>query len=144
VNKYLMNEVARMNRNIQHIRIKGNKGEEEVTALFDTGASRTLVRGDVAKRIGDAVKLPTPRKIVLGDGETKIEINEVLTLVIMLDGYAISCDADVIERLPYDVIIGIDTMREWGIVLNPRKEEIVTDEQLIERDEDTLEFYDEK
>jgi len=43
--------------------------------------------------------------------------------------------ADVIERLAYDVIIGIE-MREWGIVLNPRKEEIVTDEQLIERDED--------
>ena len=133
-----------MNRSIQHIRIKGNKGEEEVTVLFDTGASRTLVRGDVAKRIGDAVKLPTPREIVLGDGETKIEINEVLALVIMLNGYAISCDADVMERLPYDVIIGIDTMREWGIVLNPRKEEIVTKEQLIERDEDTLEFYDEE
>jgi predicted aspartyl protease len=110
------------------VRIRGNKGEGEAIALFDTGASRTFIRKDVAQRVGDAVKLPKPREIVLGDGETKTEVNENINLVIMVDEYQISSDADVIDKLAHELIIGANTLQEWGISLDPRQEKIIIKE----------------
>ena len=150
---------VRVGKILQRVRVRSNKGETEVTALFDSGASRTLIREDVARRIGDAVKLPVRREFILADGVTKINVKEIIAVVIIIDGYVISCDADVVEVSTYDLIIGINTMREWGIVIDMmeapytvmmRRMEEHNDEDLeIEKEERRrgkieLEFYDEE
>jgi predicted aspartyl protease len=52
------------------LRIRSSKGELAVKALFDTGASFTVIRKDVAGKIGHI--LPTDvKEVTLADGKTK-------------------------------------------------------------------------
>ncbi|HID17742.1 TPA: hypothetical protein EYP26_05565 [Candidatus Bathyarchaeota archaeon] len=55
------------------LRIRSFKGELEVKAIFDTGASFTVVRRDVAEKIGYI--LPTDvKEVTLADGKTKLKV----------------------------------------------------------------------
>lgn len=118
-----------MNRVFGEVRIKGNKGESQVKALFDTGASRTFIRNDVANKIGSLISLSRPRMATLGDGENKVQIEEGMFLEITLDDYSIDTTADVSPKLAHDVIIGASTMQEWGIVVEPREEKVLIKER---------------
>jgi len=118
-----------MSRVFQEVRIRSNIGESAVKALFDTGASRTFIKNEVAKRIGYAIKLLKPRVVTLGDGDTKIEVKENINLEIILDDYAISTDADVTEKLAHELIIGASTMEEWGIVVDPKEGKVLIKER---------------
>lgn len=114
-----------MSRVFEEVKVKSNKGQSQIKALFDTGASRTFIRSDVATKIGDLVELSRPRVAALGDGENKIEIKHQILLEIALDDYFISADADVSARLAHELIIGASTMQEWGIAVEPKEEKVV-------------------
>ena len=114
-----------MSRVFEQVKVRSNKGESQVKALFDTGASRTFIRSDVATKIGDLVELSRPRVATLGDGENKIEIKHQILLEIALDDYFISADADVSPKLAHELIIGASTMQEWGIAVEPKEEKVV-------------------
>ena len=114
-----------MSRVFEEVKVRSNKGESQVRALFDTGASRTFIRSDVAIRIGDLVELSRPRVATLGDGENKVEIKHQILLEIALDDYFISADADVSPKLAHELIIGASTMQEWGIAVEPKEEKVV-------------------
>jgi len=114
-----------MSRVLREIKIRSDRGEETVRALFDTGASRTFIRSDIAERVGTPVPLPKPRIATLGDGEGKIEIAKFMSLGMTLGDYFISTDADVSDKLAHDLIIGASTMQEWGIGIEPREEKVV-------------------
>lgn len=114
-----------MSRVFEEVKVKSNKGESQVRALFDTGASRTFIRSDVATKIGDLVELSRPRVATLGDGENRIEIKHQILLEIAIDDYFISADADVSAKLAHELIIGASTMQEWGIAVEPKEEKVV-------------------
>lgn len=118
-----------MSRVFGEVKIKSNKGESQVKALFDTGASRTFIRADVARKVGDLVELSRPRVALLGDSEKRIEIKHQILVEIALDDYFISADADVSPKLAHDVIIGASTMQEWGLVVEPGEEKVVIKER---------------
>lgn len=118
-----------MSRLFGEVKIKGNKGQSQVKALFDTGASRTCIRNDVANKIGNLIPLSSPRRATLGDGENKIEIKEGMFLEITLDDYSIDTTADVSPKLAHDLIIGASTMQEWGIVVEPKEEKVLIKER---------------
>ena len=111
----------------REVKVRSNIGEDEVRALFDTGASRTFIRNDIAKKIGSLVELTRPRIATLGDGENKIR--EGIFLEISLDDYVISTDADVSDKLAHELIIGASTMQEWGIVVDAESEKVVIKER---------------
>jgi len=117
-----------MSRVFGEVTIRSNKGESRVRGLFDTGASRTFIRTDVAKKLGDLIPLSKPRLATLGDGENKIEIKEGMFLEITLDAYILTTDADVSPKLAHELIIGAQTMQEWGIVVDPKEEKVVIKE----------------
>jgi predicted aspartyl protease len=55
------------------LRVRSSKGELAVKALFDTGAPFTVVRRDVAEKIGHI--LPTDvREVTLANGKTKLKV----------------------------------------------------------------------
>ena len=120
-----------MGRVFREVKIRSNIGEDEVRALFDTGASRTFIRNDIAKKIGSLVELTRPRIATLGDGENKIKIKEKegVFLEISLDDYVISTDADVSDKLAHELIISASTMQEWGIVVDAESEKVVIKER---------------
>jgi len=120
---------GRMSRVFREVRIKSDRGEETVRALFDTGASRTFIRSDIAQKVGSLVPFSRPKIATLGDGEGKIEITKGMFLEITLDDYFISTDADVSDKLAHDLIIGASTMQEWGIGVEPQEEKVVIKER---------------
>jgi hypothetical protein len=48
--------------------VKGDKGEKRLSVLFDSGASRSLIRSDVAKELSTPRELLTPREFTIADG----------------------------------------------------------------------------
>ena len=75
---------------IKKLRVAGNKGKRRLQVLFDTGASASFVRRDVAERIATTLKLPSPETYTLGDGVGKLLVNETVVLYVYIDVVRIS------------------------------------------------------
>lgn len=100
------------------LRIRSSKGEAEVTALFDSGASFTVIRMDVAEKVGET--LPTGvKEVTLADGETKLKVSGCILISTVLEGSPIDDVAYVIEKLAEPLIIGVKVMEFYDITLDP-------------------------
>jgi len=51
----------------KRLTVAGSLASEECQVLFDTGASACFVREDVARRLSQVLKAPTPMTFTLGD-----------------------------------------------------------------------------
>jgi predicted aspartyl protease len=100
------------------LRVRSSKGELTVRALFDTGASFTVVRRDVAERIGHM--LPTGvREVTLADGKTKLRVLGYIPISTVLEGSPIDDVAYVVEELAEELIVGVKVMEFYDIKLDP-------------------------
>jgi hypothetical protein len=119
-----------MGRIFQEIEIIGSIGKKKVMALFDSGASKTFILQKVANEVEPAHKLSLPINVSLGDGKTKLRIEEMVSLEMIIDGHRIDDVAYVSEKLSCDLIIGAQTMQLWNIKLDLKKESLITEEIL--------------
>jgi predicted aspartyl protease len=102
----------------RNLRVRSSKDELDVKALFDTGASFTVVKRDVAERIGYI--LPTDvREVTLADGRTKLKVLGYIPISMTIEGSPIDDIAYVIEKLAEDLIIGVKVMEFYDIKLDP-------------------------
>lgn len=116
----------------KRIRIRGDRGAVIVQALFDTGASKSLIRRDVAVKVGRLVRAPTPWVFQLGDGKGRLKTNEMVGLFFQLQGVSIVHTFIVARNLSEAVIIGTDLMQFWKIRPDPVREDIIIDKKLIQ------------
>src|SRR5881628_1371323 len=72
------------------VRIRGARGVRAVEALFDTGASKSLIRRDVDRRVGRLLRSPTAWTFQLGDGKGRLTTNEMVGLFFQLKGVPIA------------------------------------------------------
>ncbi len=106
------------------LKIISSKGEMAVKVLFDTGASFTVVRKDVAEKIGHI--LPTDvKEVTLTDGKTRLKVLGYIPISTVLEGSPIDDIAYVIEKLAEDLIIGIKVMEFYDIKLDPSTNKII-------------------
>jgi len=106
------------------LEIRGSKGGLAVKALFDTGASFTVVRKDVAEKVGYI--LPTDvKEVTLADGRTRLKVLGYIPISTTLEGSPIDDIAYVIEELAEELIIGIKVMEFYDIKLDPTANKIV-------------------
>jgi predicted aspartyl protease len=118
------------------LKIRSSKGELNVRALFDTGASFTVVRKEVAEKIGHI--LPTDvKEVTLADGRTKLKVLGYIPISMILEGSPVDDIAYVIERLAEDLIIGIKVMEFYDIKLDPSTNKIV-----VGKNYSSFELYD--
>ena len=113
-----------MGRIRKQIRIDGR----DCWTLFDTGARNTYVVPEVASLLVTSTTTQ-PIKAALGGGTHQIHATAILEG--WLEQHWISTHARVINKIgndedgrPIDILLGALAMQEWGIRLNPEKEEL--------------------
>ena len=93
-------------------------------ACFDTGASFTVIRKDVAGKIGHI--LPTDvKEDTLADGKTKLNVLGYIPISTVLEGSSIDDIAYVINELAEELIIGVKVMEFYDIKLDPSTNKII-------------------
>ena len=116
----------------KRIRIRGNRGAAFVEALFDTGASKSLIRREIATKVARLLRAPTPWTFQLGDGKGRLKTNEMVGLFFQLKGVPIAHTFIVARYLSEEVIIGTDLMQFWKVRPDPVREDVIIDKKLIQ------------
>ena len=116
---------------LKRMKFWGNKGSRVCETLFDTGATASFVRKDVAEAMGDIRTAPFPLSFKLGDNSV-MEVNQTTELYLRLNGHNIWHSFLVVPDLPYEVILGADFFQRWKVKLDPVTEEFVLDEKALE------------
>lgn len=109
--------------------IRGAKGRRKVLALFDTGASESFIRSDVAYHIGVPLKLLMPFRVEFGRGAARVK--EQVEAVITIDGFRIRWSYSLIPKMTEELVIGTDFLQRYRIKLDPAKEKIIVDPKYL-------------
>jgi hypothetical protein len=110
--------------------LTGDKGSATVQALYDTRASASFLRREIAERIATVSALPSAHRFTLGDGKDVLRVQEAVNLDITIDEVTVSFDEVtvsfnvlVVDELGEGMIIGADMLQRWKIRLDPEQEE---------------------
>ena len=107
----------------------GSKGMIRCRALFDSGASYSILRRDVAEAIAELERIPDPQNYIFETarpGDT-IEATHVVRLEFRFyDSQARFSDEFIVfDECSEKLIIGAKTMQAWHIKLDFEGEEII-------------------
>ena len=120
-----MGDMARskeMGEIFEKVRLVGSRGEVEVKALFDSGATYSFVRRDVAERVANIEALPEPMRFATAKSGEVVEVREAIRANFYIDGVRYSDEFLVSDELSEELIIGAKTMQAWGIKLDMERE----------------------
>jgi len=109
------------------LRLEGPLGEREVTALFDSGASVSCIRPDIAEALEQPIPLRTPLQISTANEINSILVSELVAISFYIGDYRFISDFYLVPALTEEVIIGASTMQQWRFKLDFEKEEVVID-----------------
>jgi len=103
--------------------VRGDKGEKKLIVLFDSGASRSLIRSDIAIELSTPRKLLIPREFIVANGD-KIICNFLSDLIIEIEGKEIGIEAFLVDKLPVPLIFGALDMEAYKIKLDLAKRKL--------------------
>jgi len=102
--------------------VKGNKATRTLRVLMDTGASHTVIRADIARKL--ATPAPLARTMDASFAKGRGKIKETVNLSLQINGQAVFTSAFVLENLSEELIIGSEFFQRYKVVLDPEREEI--------------------
>ncbi|WP_460024565.1 retropepsin-like aspartic protease [Infirmifilum sp. SLHALR2] len=100
--------------------VRGDKGEKLLDVLFDTGASRSLIRSDVAREISTPKELLAPRWLTVADGR-KLACRHLCDLAVEIAGKRVGIEAFLVDDLPVPKVFGALDMEAYRIKLDPAR-----------------------
>lgn len=106
---------------IKRIRLRGSKGEVERDAIFDSGATYSCIRPELAEALGMVEPLPEPMEFATAEDGRRVTLN------FYIGEYRFSDEFMVIEGLSDGVIIGAATLQKWGLKLDLERDEVIVD-----------------
>ena len=113
----------------QNILLVGSKGTARRRALFDSGASYSIIRRDLAESISGLEPIPDPENYVFETarpGDTVRATDSVRLGFRFDDSEARFSDEFIVfDECSEEVIIGVKTMQAWSIKLDFDREEIL-------------------
>jgi len=107
----------------QELLVIGDKGEKKLSVLFDSGASRSLIRSDVAMELSTPRKLLIPRELAVVNGD-KITCNFLCDLIVEIEGKRIGIEAFLVDKLPVPLVFGALDMEAYMIKLDLAKRKL--------------------
>ena len=111
----------------KHVRLVGSRGEHETKGSFDSGASYSFMRKDIAERLEILLPLPHPMSFEMAQRGATLVVRERIVLDFWIDGYRFSDEFLVVDNLADELIIGATTMQKWRLKLDMEREEIIID-----------------
>ncbi len=109
------------------MRFEGSKGEKILYTLFDSGATFSCMKDDVAGQIETPSKLRTPLEVATASQGHFIKISEAMRADFYFDDIRLSDEFMVVPDLSEDAIIGVNTMQKWRIKLDFEHDTVVID-----------------
>jgi len=107
----------------KRLRVKGDRGERLVEVLFDTGASRSLIRREVAASVSSPRRIIAPIYATLADGR-RPPLEMVCEVLVDIDGREVWVEAFVLDELPVEMIFGVLEMEAYMIKIDPARKDL--------------------
>lgn len=106
---------------IQEVVVRGPAGEIQVRAKVDTGAARTTLDTDLAKRLGLGPVLRHVRTRAAAAEHP--EERDVVSAEVAIAGETFAVQVAVTDRkdMRYHMIVGMDVLRRSRFLISPRK-----------------------
>lgn len=111
----------------KEIKLVGSKGEKKVEAIFDSGATYSCIKPEIAEELEIVLPLPEPMEFGTAKEGERLIAKEVIRLNFYIDGYRFSDEFMLIPDLSEEVIIGASTLQKWRIKLNFETDEVIID-----------------
>jgi len=111
----------------EKILFKGNVGSKELDTPFDSGATISCVRPDIAILLGQPQKLPDPIRLQTADEGNIMSVDRSLYLDFYLHDLRMFDDFFLVPNMSEEVIVGATTLQKWRIKLDFEHDKIVTD-----------------
>jgi hypothetical protein len=116
----------------KEIELVGSKSRRKEIALFDSGATYSCIRKEIAQELEIILPLTRPIRLITAQEKNYMEVKERVVLDFYLSGYRFSDEFLIIENLSEKVIIGAKTMQAWRLKLDFEKEDIIIDPRVTE------------
>lgn len=106
---------------IEEVIVRGPSGEIHVRAKVDTGATRTTLDTELARRLGLGPVLRHVRTRAAAAEHP--EQREVVSAVLVIAGETFDAQVAITDRkdMTYHMIVGMDVLKRSGFVISPRK-----------------------
>lgn len=92
------------------LKIKGDKGSKVLNVIFDSGATRTVIRKDIAEKFCNIIYFDKPKSMTVANGENSIKAIGTADFVIYIEGCLVDDNMRVVDKLSIDMIIGASTL----------------------------------
>jgi len=115
---------------INRIKLAGSKGEKKVDALFDSGATYSFIRKELALRLAIPDNLPNPLEFETAREGDKLSVKEAVRLDFYIEGIRLSDEFLIIEELSEDVIIGATTLQKWRLKLDFDQDRVIVNQMV--------------
>lgn len=109
------------------LRFEGSVGEKVLYALFDSGATFSCLRPDMAALIEEPSKLRNPMEVATASEGHFVKISEALRADFYFDDIRLSDEFMVVPGLSEEAIIGVNTLQKWRIKLDFENDTVVID-----------------
>ncbi len=109
------------------IKLVGSKGEKEVLALFDSGATYSCIHPELAEQLEVLIPLPRGFEFETAEKGKKLKAKSHVSLIFYMNGDRFSDEFMVIEGLSDQLIIGAKTLQSWRMKLDFKQEEVIYD-----------------
>ncbi|HUX20557.1 MAG TPA: retropepsin-like aspartic protease [Spirochaetia bacterium] len=110
------------------VTVIGSRGRRRCRALFDSGASYSIIRRDIAERIGRVDLLPVPEDWIFETAKAGnyVQASGALRLDFRFDDSEahFSDEFVVFDELSEELIVGAKTMQAWKITLDFDEERV--------------------
>ena len=114
----------------EHI-ITGNRASDVVRVLYDSGASKSFIRTDIAKVLGDTGPAVETLTFMMADGQVGFTADSIMNLVVDADGTRLTHNFYVVDDLAEELVIGADIMQQWKIILDLENEAVSIDPRAL-------------
>ena len=112
---------------VRKLNFQGSKGELDLQALFDSGATYSLIHPDFAEQLGQLDALPKPLDFETANQGSFTRIDHRISLDFYLNDLRLTDEFFVFPGLAEQAIIGATTMQKWRIKLDFEHDEVITD-----------------